>query len=283
MPDYTIRAQGAARSTETDLDDGITYHLDLEETAWGEATQPEPQDLQTIEGSALILPLDQAWNRRVLKLSGALECSSHNDKLLKLSTLTALLRGRKTIRRKGWEIDAYGLAPVELGPSKRTPYLILYETTFYATPPFWEHAVALNAIAYDSLLYPDFGVPMGEAQPSYVFGHAAGATALTSANPGAGLPHFTISNWGTAFTYPGAALSGFGALTEVYLKGAGMFRVRVPLSGGAGTLSEVQRFYLASGNNAIRLEDAAGAALNLSSGTYPSLKLDFGATIVRYL
>jgi hypothetical protein len=294
MPDFTIRAQGAARSTEFDLDSwpsGGSYHLDLELTDWGVSNQSEPKEVQTAEGAVLYLPLDQAWGRRVIKLSGAVDCSSINDKDYKRSYLTSFIRGNKTIRRKSWEINVFGMAPVEVGMSKKTPLLLMYEATCYATPPFWNHAVQLNQIAYTTLLYPDFGTPYAEAMPSYVFAVTPSTipsskspstpVGTITASPGAyPNPHLTINNWGTAFFYGTIALAGFPASTDVYLRGQGIYRIKVTTNGsGAANVVASQRFMVYAGLNSIRFEDVNGNALNLGA----SASVDFGASTVRYL
>ena len=283
MPDYTIRAKGAARSTEIDLDDGIKYHLDHVQTSWGRAQQPEPVEEQNDRAPVTWLPHEEAWLRRTIRLVGIVECSGINDKEYKRSTLTRLLRGPRTLRLKGWEIDVIGLGFDELPETKKTPMALGFDATFYATPPFWRHAAPLNAIARDSLLYPDFGLPMQETMPPFLFARtpAAGEAAIAPIALFAWDPHFTITNWGTAFCYPSIAISGAGAFTELYLKGLGRYRVRVPLTAGAGTVTPSSLFYLDVGDNPIRLEDAAGTGLILTGNT--TLRLDFGATQYRYL
>lgn len=285
MSDYTIRPFGAAISAEFDLDSGASggpYHIDLAETEWGVAKQPDPDEEASAEGTAIFLPLEQSWERRTIRLRGAVECTGLYDKSYKRATLTRLFSGRQTLRRFGWEIDVVGAAPVEADDSRRTPQLLVFDVTLTAQPPFWRHVVALKDIAYGAYLYPDFGVPYGEVQPPWLFGRdLAGAQAI-AASPAAGLAHFTLNNWGTAYCYPTAAITGGPPSTDLYLKGLGRFRVKVTTDGaGAATLATTQRFYLEVGDNPIRLENLAGTAINLTG--YGTMRIDFGATRLREL
>lgn len=285
MSDYTIRDYGAARGTEIDLDDGAgsgSYHLDLEATSWGNAAQVEPEEEQSQDGPVLWLPTENAWRRREIRLAGFLECVSLFDKDAKRSTLTRLFQGRKVLRRYGWEIEVFGMAPVEQGDTRRAWQLLGYEVALYATPPFWRMAIALNAIGYgDALLYPDMGIPAGEAQPPYLFGRDLGGAQAITASPGTGA-HLTITNWGAAPANPAASITAGPLSTTLYLRGSGPYRVAVSTNGsGAATLTEAQKFYLAPGANALRLENAAGTALDLTG--YATMRIDFGATIFRFL
>lgn len=288
MAEYTIRPRGAARSAEVDLDDGASggiYNLDLADTDWGQATQAEPQEEAHGQGSTLFMPLEEAWQRRAIRLVGWVDCSSLYDKEYRTSKLRQLLQGSLTLRRQGWEIDVFGTGLLERDGSKRSPLLLEFEVVLLASPPFWRMASDLASLAYDTLLFPDFGIPYGEAQPSYDFyvtppgGSPLVAPGVITASPGAG-SHLTMDNWGTAFAYGAASLSGFPLSTTLYLKGAGRFRVKVTTDGaGNASLLEAARFYLAPGNNGIRFENSAGAAVALGA----SARITFGATRPRYL
>lgn len=276
---YTIRNQGEARESEVDLDSGEAdgaYHLDLEKTDWGSAVQPEPKEERHEQGTTLFLPLEEVYERRTIKLSGIVECSAPYEKDYVKSTLSRLFQGKKTIRKLGWEIDVFGLAPVELDDTRRTWQAYGYEVVLYATPPFWRMVQTLNAIVYDELLFPDLGVPMGEAQPLYHFTNVSTGGTITG---GA----FSFNNWGTAFCYGVVSITGGPAGATIYLKStAGRFRTKVTLDGsGNGGITEADRFYLAAGDNTVQLFDAAGAVLN--TDLYPALTLDFGYTQLRYL
>lgn len=281
MADVTIRELGADRSTELDLDDGATFYFDWVESDWGTANQPEPDEEMSVEGAVTYLPLEQAWHRRNLRLAGFVEYSGHNAKLRGISDLAKIFQGRKTIRLKSFELDVFGMAPTEQGDSTRTPQVLGYEAQMYAQPPFWRLVFAFNAIAYGNLLYPDLGIPVGEAQPPYLFGRdLAGAQAI-AANPGAGVAHFTIDNWGTAFCYAAASITGGPASTVLYLEGKGRNRVKLTTNAsGAATLATTDRFYLAPGSQGIRFENAAGTAIDLTAQA--AMRIDFGATVPRF-
>lgn len=285
MGEYTIRPKGALQSQEVDLDDGASggiYHLDLVETDWGKAEQPEPQEELHGQGSTVYLPLDEAWKRRAIHLVGAVECVSFYEKQYRISRMRQLLQGSRTLRRQGWEIDVFGTGFMERDASKKSHQVLEYEVLLLASPPFWRHVYALKDIVYGSHLYPDFGVPMGEAQPAYLFGRDLPGAQAIAANPGAGVSHLTLNNWGTAFCYPTAAITGGPPYTDIYFEGLGRLRVKVRTDGaGAANLLETGRLYLPPGDNPIRLEDAAGTAINLTS--YPTMRIDFGATRLREL
>jgi len=73
MAEVEIRDRGAALGSGVDLDDGVSYHLDWVETEWGVANQPEPQEELASEGVTLFEPLDQSWERRIIRLAGFVE------------------------------------------------------------------------------------------------------------------------------------------------------------------------------------------------------------------
>ena len=283
--DYTIRVKGASRTTEVNIDDGATYNLDLAATDWGVATQPEPQEQVHDQGATLYLALEEVWQRRVIRLVGWVDCPSGLlQKNLVKSQLNALFQGQRTLRRYGWEIDVTGMAPVEREDSMLSPMFLAFEVMLLATPPFWTMADNLAAIGYgDGLLYADHGVFYGEAQPAYVFSRTPAAGEGTiAANPGAGVAHFTITNWGTGYAYPEVSFTGFPTSTTLYVEGPGRFRVKKTTSGaGAFTITAADRLFLAPGANAIRFEDAAGTATNLTS--FASAKADFSATRFRFV
>lgn len=281
--DITIRPIGAAISTEVDLNDEATFYFDWD-SQWGEAQQPEPEEQQTQTTPVTTYPHPESWKRRELKLMGLIECKGHNDKRYQMSVLTSLFQGKKTIRRHGWELDVTFQAPREMQETYATPLAIKYEVTGTATPPFWRMAQTLEAIAYDTLLYSDYGIPYGEAQPPYDFYVTAPEPGVVpagviTASPGAG-SHLTIANWGTAMVYPEISLSGFPNSTAVYIKGPGRFRVKTTTSEtGIATITATDRLYLAPGNNAIRFEDSGGTAIALGS----SARANFGDTTLRNL
>lgn len=281
MADMTIRNQGAPLDSEVDLDDGELYVLDWEETDWGKADQPDPEEEQGAEGVTVFEPLEQSWKRRTLKVVVTMINATHYAKRYGMSTISRLFRGKKTIRRMGWEMDVTFKAPDELGATKRSSQALMVEVVGTAQPPFWRHVYALKDIVYGKHLYPDFGVPYGEAQPPFLFGRdLVGAQAIAT-TPGASA-HFTLNNWGTAYCYPTATITGAPPNTDLYFRGLGRYRIKVRTDGaGAATLREADRFYLEVGDNPIRLEDSAGNALNLSA--YGHTRINFGATKLREL
>ena len=283
MPvEIAVRERGADRSTETDLDDGLLFRFAWDAWDPGIAEQPEPEVEQTQRGLAIWLPLPETYEQRRIRLIGYRDYTSANAKLHGISELTKLLCGAKTLRIKGREIDVFGKGLREIEDTKPSPFVLGFELDLTSlSEPFWKSVDTLNSIAYDSMLYPDMGIPVSEAQPPYLFGRdLAGSQAIT-ANPILLNPHFTINNWGTALTYATASVSGAGALTEVYLSGVGVDRVRIGLSGGNGSLLEASKFLLSSGDNPIWIQNAAGSALDLTA--YPNFRIDFGATVLRYL
>lgn len=285
MAEYTIRPKGAARSTEVDLDDGSIggiYNLDLVETDWGKATQAEPEEEVHSQGATLYTPLEEVWQRRAIRLAGWVECSSLYDKQYRVSRMRQLLQGSLTLRRQGWEIDVFGTGFLEREGSKRSPLLLEYEVVLLATPPFWRLASDLASLAYDALMFPDFGVPVGEAQPPYLFGRDLAGAQQIPATYAPGVDCFTLTNFGTAFAYASATITGAPTNYDLYLRGEGRFRVKVRTDGaGSATLTEASRFYLAPGDNGIRLESSAGGSLNLTP--YATMRINFGATRFRYL
>lgn len=288
MADVTIRPQGAPLGAEIDLDDGELHVLDWEDTDWGKADQPDPEEEQGAEGVTVFEPLDQSWKRRTMKIVVTRIHAGHFAKRYGMSLLTRLFQGKQTIRRFGWEMDVTFKAPDELGATKRSPEALMVEAVGTAQPPFWRHIYTLQEIQWGAYLYPDFGVPPQEAQPAFVFArNLAGANAISTGfdpmlmAPTTG-PHFTMRNWGTAFCYPAASITGGPPNTDLYFRGLGRYRIKVRTNGsGAATLREADRFYLAPGDNPIRLESANGTAINLTG--YGSMRIDFGATKLREL
>jgi len=285
MADITIRAYGAARSTEVDLDDGSLRLHDWVESSFGEASHPEAKEELSETGTILTLPLDNAWQKRVVRLVGAIQCSSHFDKLAKISATNSLFQGLRTIRLHGREMDVILQAPKEIGEGKKTPFLYEYEVTGSAlTPlPFWRDCDTLAGIQWSDLLYPDYGVPPGEIQPAWIFG--PGGTAL-NLNPGTGA-HFTINNWGSAPTNAAIALSGLAfpfPSVPFYIHGIGNQRAivsEIEVGTETATIAESARLILYPGLNPIRMETAAGTAVDL---TYRAdTQFDFGATKLRNL
>lgn len=282
--DITIRPLGAALSSETDLDDGSVFLFDWTQTDWGEAAQPDPEEQATQKMSVIHYPGPESWKRRELKIVCYRICSSHNDKRFQASQLAALFQGRRTIRRHGWEMDVVFLAPREVGESTKTPLLIGFEVVGFASPPFWRAVDSLSAIQWESTLYPDYGIPPQEVFPPYIWIPGGGdgtPYAPLVLNPGGG-SHLTFNNWGSAFVYPSISITGGPTSTTIYLKGPGNFRAKVTTNGsGAATLADTGRLYLPPGYSGIRLENAAGTALDLSS--YANIRIDFGSTKLRFL
>ncbi len=280
--DYTIRPLGAARSTEVDLDDGTIRLLYLDETDWGEARQPDPEEQQSQNGSTLTHPLPTAWLRRELRIVGAVICRNHNDKRYQKSILDSLFQSRRTIRRHGWEMDVTFGTPRESGDSMRTSEAIVFEVVGYASPPFWRLADALASIQWSETLYADYGIPPQEAMPAYLFGRDLSGYSSITGDPGPTGIHFGITNWGTAYCNPVATITGGPVNTTLYLKGPGNYRPVITLdASGNGALLETMRFYLPPGFVGIRLENSDGSAINLTANS--TMRIDFGATKLRFL
>jgi hypothetical protein len=149
---------------------------------------------------------------------------------------------------------------------KRLHTVLTWEAEFLAVDPLWRLNQPLNNIQWgtDPALYWDSGIPFFEAQPPYSF------TIATAAN----YP-IQFDNWGTAYCYPVASITGTG-LTEVWFELDGdAERVKAVVADG---LLEEDRFFVPPGVQSIRIYDAETGG-NLVTG----ITVDFGATFLRFL
>lgn len=254
---------------DTPVHDGAPYLVDFDGTDWGRPGTREPAITATAGGTWAVYPLATSFGERRGRLTLYAQALDAPDKWRVLSELQALLSGQRIIHRAGRQLAVYFLPAGEAeSDAQKAGTIVGVTAEWVAADPFWKFNQPLAGIdgppvnAGDAwALWDDNSHPA--ILPGYTFSTAS----------------FTLTNWGTAHTYAAGTITGGPASSTVYLKGPGSNRQPVALNGaGAGAFTADGELLLVRGDNAIRVENAAGSLITPGG----SFVISFGDTYMRF-
>lgn len=255
----------------TPLDDGQPYYVDMLASSWGSPPRRPPVVTPTYGGNYTVYPLPTAFAERRGRLRVFARGTSYPDKQRALGELVGVLSGEVQLHKAGRYLDVSFLQAPEDEATQGLGKGFAVLAEWIAPVPFWRLNQPLRGLAApvnigdEWELYDEDG-SLPDPLPEYVFTTA----------------EFVFTNWGTAFCYGAGTVTAGPPDTTIYLSGLGESRVAVALdASGNGAFAESDEFYLAAGDsNSIRVEDAAGDLVDLTS--LASFELAFGETYMRF-
>jgi len=254
----------------TSLNDGMPYFVDWAETDFGFAAKRASVVKNTAGGIFTVAPIATAYQERRGRLAVYATATGFADKRRALSDLTSLLSGTTQLHLAGRYLEVEFLGAPEVDRAKRTDRAFGLTAEFRCSVPFWNLNQPLRGLVSPVNIGPEWERFDDDGDPDPL-----PASSFDEAE-------FVFDNWGNAFTYGAGTIVGGPVSTTVYLRGLGAARVAVTLdSAGVGAFAATDEIYLAAGeNNSVRVEDAAGALVDLTS--LPDFAIDFGETYVRF-
>ena len=248
--------------------DGAPYFVDWDNTDWGSPGARRPTLTATASGTFAVYPLLTNVGERTGRLTLYAQALDYLDKRRVLSEMGALLYGQRTIHLGGRWLSVFFQPGAEVdGEARRSATLAGYTAEFVAPQPFWSLNQPLSGILTPTTpgeewqLWDDNAIP--NILPEFEFTTAS----------------FTLTNWGTAFTWAAGTITN-GDEGTVYLVGPGSARLAVEVdAGGDGVFLATSEFLLEVGDNAIALQHEDGSPY---VPTDPDFVISFGDTYMRF-